>query len=72
MNPKSDLLTFIAFGNSYVTTRISFEMDLQPSENITSNIEAAINLYLSNSTYTLEVISFQPSSKSVVYCILCM
>ena len=64
MNIESELLSFHAFGKSYVTIRISFEIDSQLSEDIISNITAAVKSRLSNSsTDTLEVIGFQPSSK---------
>ena len=64
MNIESELLSFHAFGKSYVTIRISFEKDSQLSEDVISNITAAVKSHLSNSsTDTLEVIGFQPSSK---------
>lgn len=66
MNNKSEKLTFTTFGISYVTIRISFEMDPQLSENITSNITAAVNL---SSDFTLEVIGFQPSCKCDTSCV---
>ena len=66
MNNKSEKLTFTTFGISYVTIRISFEMDSQLSENITSNITAAVNL---SSDFTLEVIGFQPSCKCDTSCV---
>ena len=45
---------------------ISFEMDSQLSENVTSEISTVINSYLSSTTFTLEVIGYLPSSKCYI------
>lgn len=58
-------------GNRYVAMDISFEMDLKLSENVTSKIVTKINSYLSNTTSTLEVVGFQPSSKCLLYTTVC-
>ena len=58
-----ELFTFSALGDQFAVIRISFEMESKLSESVASEITTAINLYLSNATFTLEVIGLQPSSK---------
>jgi len=65
-NPRSEILTFIAFGSDHIAMHISFETDFQLSKNVTFEIETVINSYLSNNTVNnLEVIGFQPSGKYI-------
>ena len=67
MNSIGELSIFNQSGNRYVAVPISFEMDLELSESVASEITSVIKSYLSNTIYTLEVIGFQPSSKCVTH-----
>jgi len=67
-NPRSEILTFIAFGSNHIAMHISFETDLQLSKNVTFEMEAVINSYLSNNTVNLRVIGFKPSGKCITLC----
>jgi len=60
-NPRNEIT--VLRDQDSVAIHLSFEVSDQLSENIVSDTEVLVHLFLSNVTYSLEVQGFQPSSK---------